>query len=186
MRCPVFIKHLIQYLQVVDIRETGCWLRPLQASRQDPLFRLTSKIHHISLGITENCLTPPLRSTSITEASALLRTAPPQCAASVLKPLWVRHLGASLNIRTTGSRISIGKPSTESYLLYAGHRLHSIRNSPAGLSLRRNRPQLSMSKENFTTPQRRFGFTHLSVQHLTNHCSPFPQRSRPSLLMTAA
>ena len=114
------------------------------------------------------------------------RTAPPQCAASVLKPLWVRHLGVSLNIRTTGSRISIGKPSTESCLLYAGHRLHSIQNSPAGLSLRRNRPQLSISKENFTTPQRRFGFTHLSVQHLTNHCSPFPQRSRPSLLMTAA
>ena len=164
----------------------GCWLRPLQASRQDPLFKFTNKIHPISLGITENCLTPPLRSTSITEASALLRTAPPQCAASVLKPLWVRHLGVSLNIRTTGSRSSTEKPSTESCLLYAGHRLHGIRSSPADLSLKSNGLQLLMSIKELSTPQRRFGFTHLSVPYLTTHCSPFPQRSRPPLLMTAA
>ncbi|WP_257295828.1 hypothetical protein, partial [Endozoicomonas sp. YOMI1] len=79
------------------------------------------------MSLAKSHLTPPLRPTPITEASTLLRTAPTQCAASVLKPLWVGYLGVFLNIRTTGSRSSMGKPSTESCLLYAGHRLHSIR-----------------------------------------------------------
>ncbi len=126
-KCSAFIKTSYQL--------SGCWLHfpqiagnvprghpdNVSASSQDPSSRVSLSKSH---------LTPPLRSTSITEASTLLRTAPPQCAASVLKPLWVRHLGVSLNIRTTGSRSSIGKPSTESCLLYAGHRLHSIRSSP--------------------------------------------------------
>src|SRR4030042_2727725 len=47
----------------------------------------------------------PLRSISITETSTLLRVGPPLCPASVLSPSWVLHLGFSLTIETTGSRV---------------------------------------------------------------------------------
>ena len=47
----------------------------------------------------------PLRSIPITETSTLLRVGPPLCPASVLSPSWVRHLGFSLIIGTTGSHV---------------------------------------------------------------------------------
>ena len=37
--------------------------------------------------------------------SSLLRVVPPLCPASVLSPLWVLHLGFSLNIGTTVSHV---------------------------------------------------------------------------------
>ena len=37
--------------------------------------------------------------------SPLLRVVPPLCPASVLSPLWVLHLGFSLNIETTVSHV---------------------------------------------------------------------------------
>jgi hypothetical protein len=48
----------------------------------------------------------PLRSRPITDPSALLRVDPPLCLASVLRPLWVLHLGGSLRIEATGSQVT--------------------------------------------------------------------------------
>jgi len=50
-------------------------------------------------------MSQPLRSTSITETSSLLRVGPPPCLASVLSSLWGLHLDFSLNIETTGSHV---------------------------------------------------------------------------------
>lgn len=47
----------------------------------------------------------PLRSTSITEVSALLRAAPSLYPALVLRRLWGFHLRFSLNIGMTGSHV---------------------------------------------------------------------------------
>ena len=58
-------------------------------------------IHFISRTIQ------PLRSTSITEASSLLRVDPPLCLASVLLSWWVPHLDGSLDIETTGSQVAL-------------------------------------------------------------------------------
>ncbi len=50
-------------------------------------------------------MTQPLGSTPITEASTLLRAAPPLCSASVLSPLWDHHLEFSLHHGATGSHV---------------------------------------------------------------------------------
>ena len=47
----------------------------------------------------------PLRSSSITEPSSLIRVAPSLCLASVLRLLRVLHLSRSLSIEPTGSRV---------------------------------------------------------------------------------
>ena len=47
----------------------------------------------------------PLRSSSFTEPSLLLRVAPPLCSASVLWRLWDLHLRFSLYIVATGSHV---------------------------------------------------------------------------------
>ena len=47
----------------------------------------------------------PLRSSSITEPSTLIRDDPPLCFASVLSSSWGRHLDFSLSIETTGSHV---------------------------------------------------------------------------------
>ena len=54
------------------------------------------------------------------------------------------YLYFSLNIAMTGSRSSHWKPATESRPLYAGHRLHSIRNWPASLSWKIETPPVLM------------------------------------------
>ena len=48
----------------------------------------------------------PLRSTSITDASSLLRVDPPLCLALVLRSLWGFHLDGSLDIEATGSQVT--------------------------------------------------------------------------------
>jgi hypothetical protein len=50
-------------------------------------------------------MTRPLRSRRITRRSSLLRAVPPLCLASVLKPSWDLHLGVSLGIEATGSKV---------------------------------------------------------------------------------
>src|SRR4051794_18755270 len=50
-------------------------------------------------------MTRPLRSDRITRRSSLLRAVPPLCLASVLKPSWGLHLGVSLGIEATGSKV---------------------------------------------------------------------------------
>jgi hypothetical protein len=52
----------------------------------------------------------PLRSTSITETSTLLRGNPPLCSASVLSSLWGLHLDFSLVIGTTGFHVPHESP----------------------------------------------------------------------------
>ena len=78
-----------------------------------------------------------------------------------------------LNIVMTGSRSSHKKPDIESRPLYAGHRLHSIRNSPVNLSREIETPLVLMSSLWITTRQHRFALTRLSIPHLPNCCSYF-------------
>jgi hypothetical protein len=58
--------------------------------------------------LVHSCGAPrhPLRSRSVTDPSTLLRGDPPLCLASVLRPLWVLHLGGSLGIEATGSQVT--------------------------------------------------------------------------------
>ena len=76
------------------------------------------------------------------------------------------YLYFSLGIMMTGSRSSHWKPSIESRPLYAGHRLHSIRNSPASLSQKIETPLVLMSNLWITTRQHRFVVTRLSIPYL--------------------
>ena len=57
------------------------------------------------LTIFQNRITQPLRSTSITETSTLLRAVPPLYPASVLSSLWGFHLDFSLYIGVVGSHV---------------------------------------------------------------------------------
>ena len=77
------------------------------------------------MNIKTNYLTQPLRSTTITAASSLIRVAPSQFLASVLSPLQFSCLDFSLIIKTTGSRSSLQKPESKSCPLYTGHHSHS-------------------------------------------------------------
>ena len=103
---------------------------------------------------------------------------------SLSVPCGFGQLGVSLSIQATGSRSSIEEPSTDSCHLYAGHHLHSIRNSLADLSREIIRPPVLMSEESLTRPQQWFGFTHLCTTHARSSLT-FPHRSRPPLLMAA-
>jgi hypothetical protein len=73
----------------------------------------------------QNWITQSLRSTSITEASSLLRIVPPLLIASILSSLRVCHL--EFFFLTSRSRFpsSIEKPVLGSCQLYTGHRLVS-------------------------------------------------------------
>jgi len=63
------------------------WLLPLRVDHQVKLIDTTPLLH-------------PHYGTS-----SLLRVVPPLCPASVLSPLWVLHLGFSLNIGATASHV---------------------------------------------------------------------------------
>ena len=99
----------------------------------------------------------------------------------------VTYLYFSLSIMTTGSRSSQRKPSKDSRPLYAGHRLHSIRNSPANSSQEIETPLVLMPISELRRVNIRFGLTRLSLQHLIIlKLLPFPHRSLPILLIPAA
>ena len=68
-------------------------------------FALLSGSSHFWLTNKQFWTCYPLRSTSITETSSLLRGNPPPCLASVLSFLWGLHLNFSLDIETTGSHV---------------------------------------------------------------------------------
>ncbi len=70
-------------------------------------FALLSGSSHFWLTNKQFWTCYPLRSTSITETSSLLRGNPPPCLASVLSFLWGLHLNFSLDIETTGSHVPL-------------------------------------------------------------------------------
>src|SRR5882672_7867738 len=74
--------------------------------------------------------TPPLRSSSITEPSSLLRTAPPLCRVSVLSPREYLSLVLLPSHRDDRFPRSSPKPGSRSRRLHAGRQLGSKQISP--------------------------------------------------------
>ena len=84
----------------------------------------------------------------------------------------------SLIIVMTGSRSSHKKPDTKSRPLYAGHRLHSLRNTLADLSRKVNPPPVLMSVSGL----RRVHMGSGALVSLYHTCQP--QRADFSLTLT--
>ena len=128
----------------------------------------------------------PLRSTSITEASSLLRDDPPLCSASGLPSLWGFHLGASLSIGTTGSHVP-HKSLDHVHATFMLAAAQAVSRCPLGLSGSRIRTPFLTTSGELSTPQQWFGVTRLHEPYLTrSYAGPFPQRSPPWLFTTAA
>ena len=115
----------------------------------------------------------PLCSTSITEASSLLRTDPPPPPALVLRLLCVIHLSFSLSIRMTGSHV----PYESLYQVHAAsmpNAIQAVNRLPLELFPRvHTHPGFDVTMM-ITTPYRRFTFVHLLDTYLTRYIEPFP------------
>ena len=98
-------------------------------------------------------------------------------------PCGFGHLGVSLSIHATGSRSSIEEPSTDSRHLYAGHHLHSIRNSLADLS-DYAAPGFDVGRVSHDGSTVVRVYSSLCTTHARSSLT-FPHRSRPPLLMAA-
>jgi hypothetical protein len=96
----------------------------------------------------------PLRFTSITEVSTLLRGTPPLCPASVLNRLRYFLLRVSLNIGTTGSHVP-HKSLIRLLAAFMPEAARAVSRSPPDCSRSRNpTPVLTSSKELSTRHQR--------------------------------
>ena len=72
--------------------------------------------------------------------SSLLRVVPPLCAASVLSPLWVLHLGFSLNIGTTASHVP-RKSLSQDHATFMPDATQAVSRFPLDLSWGNHTPQ---------------------------------------------
>ena len=76
--------------------------------------------------------------------SSLLRVVPPLCPASVLSPLWVLHLGFSLNIGTTASHVP-HESLDQVHATSMPDATQAVSRLPLGLSWGQDRPPVSTS-----------------------------------------
>ena len=116
----------------------------------------------------------PLRSTSITEASTLLRVGPPLCSASVLSLSWVLHFEFLPYHRNDRFPRSTQEPDSGSRHLYAG--CHpSSKQVPLGLILVSRKLPVLTSSDFISTPHRWFACARLPEPYLTqSSAGPFP------------
>ena len=116
---------------------------------QTALFRpLAPPTHNAWLTIFQNWMTQPLCSTSITEASTLLRAVPPLYAASVLSSLWVFHLDFSLYIGVVGSHVP-HKSLHQVHAAFMPATAWTISRLPPGLSQVNDSPLVLMTSLRF-------------------------------------
>ena len=116
----------------------------------------------------------PLRSIPITETSTLLRVGPPLCPASVLSPSWVLHLGFSLIIGTTGSRVPHNSPD-QVRATFMPDAIQAVSRSLLDLSWSSVSPQFRHRRHLFSTPHQWFACARLPEPYLTrSSAGPFP------------
>ena len=128
----------------------------------------------------------PLRSTSITEASSLIRVAPPLCFASVLSFSWDLHLNFSLSIKATGSHVP-RKSLTQSHAIFTPEAAWAVNRSPPNLSWTQYRSPVLTSSLLFRRLIEWFACARLSESHLPrSYAVTFPKRSLPWLFTSAA
>ena len=116
----------------------------------------------------------PLRSSSITEPSSLLRVGPPLCPASVLSLLWGLHLSFSLNIRTTSSHVPC-KSLKQDHAIFMPDVTWTVGRFPLCLS-REQLPSPGFDVNlSLSTPRQWFAYARLLESHLTqSYAVPFP------------
>ena len=128
----------------------------------------------------------PLRSTSITETSSLLRVAPPLCFASVLSFSRGLHLNFSLNIETTGSHVP-RKSLTQSHAIFTPEAAQAVSRLPLNLSWTQYRSPVLTSSLIFRRLIEWFACARLSESYLPrSYAVTFPKRSLPWLFTNAA
>jgi len=108
----------------------------------------------------------PLRSSSITEPSSLLRVAPPLCSASVLSHSWGLHLCFSLNIRTTGSHVP-HKSLYHVHAVFMPEAIWPVNRLPPDLSQGNDYPLVLTLIPTLSTLQQRFICIRLRDTYLT-------------------
>jgi len=118
------------------------------------------------LTISFSKLTHPLRSSSITEPSTLIRDDPPLCFALVLSFSWDRHLNFSLNIETTGSHV-LHKSLDQVHAISMPDATQTINRLPLGLSCRPPSTRSFDAISDISTPHQWFACAHLLDSYLT-------------------
>ena len=114
-------------------------------------FALFTRLLPFLVDLKIKLTTQPLRSSSITEPSSLLRAAPPLCPASVLSFLWVLHLNFSLIIGTTGSHVPHKSPD-QVRATFMPDAAQAVNRSPPDLSWRSGSPPV-LTSSNFDTSE---------------------------------
>src|SRR4051812_18723749 len=118
-------------------------------------------------------------------ASTLLRVDPPLCHASGLLTSWGSHLGISLGIVTTGSHVP-RESLNRARATFTPVTIKAVSRSRLDrIPGQRLEPGFD-DVPTLSTPHRWFTHVRLLGSYLTGSDRPFPERSRPGLLIQAA